>query len=488
IQRFGVLLLGMGAAWLMSAAAVRPILRRRRIMRLVPQFSARVCPACVRAMDSADDETCTCPRCGACWPEEELEALWEQTAHRQNRIGWLVKRLRRYDVTWRRHMWAVFATGIDHPYRFGIIGGVFGAVIGILLAFLTGSRVPVIILGHATVTSSLIAGGVYYLALQWGKSTQGRFCATCSYEKDPAGEPPPRCPECGADWSLPGATMHVRRLEGKVRIPIASIALLLLIFIPGVVLVMPSKHAHLLPTSVLVRYAVTGNILSSDSYWAELSTRTMTPEQKLELAQRVLDKRASGEILALDTGLIWLDKYAAAGRMDPDMLERFYAGMLALHIEGPARVRVGEQIQLEVWGQDRSANASRGTTYALVLVEGFYVGDAASPIGRHDTGDFGSEFDSEQREFAQMLRLSLPEPAACMTFTPDQPGEVTVRAAMWIVIAPTNAMPTALSWAEDDSIITPPGTSWTKRVELEHVLEVSEALAGGAMAGSDAAE
>ena len=208
-------------------------------------------------------------------------------------------------VVWGSVIWAGFTS---LPLIFGGGGSVLVAMIG-----------------------ALPMAGMFtsFSVLSISRKRRGKTvrCAACEYDLSgiqiEGGGPDPhaRCPECGGDLGKRGGTVLGEKVWSRGAI---VIAVLLLIPILATFIVpafagynaINKVTARILPTGSLIRQISCTKGFRMDE-WAELRTRTLTPEQCDTLAAGLLTRDAL-QLHAWSDEAKWLVAEFAAGRLSPE--------------------------------------------------------------------------------------------------------------------------------------------------------------------------
>lgn len=309
----------------------------------------------------------------------------------------------------------------------------------------------------AIITLLALWGGFGTLAagFRWRVRTPPA-CAKCGYERGEVDELPVRCPECGAAWIKEGGIVE----ERTVRRPALIWSGAAMVLLGGSVFL--SSHfsvsfgSGLLPTPALMMQ-LRGSQFFSDAAWAELQARTLTPEQHTELARILIDRRRADDLLSTAaTG--WLDKQVASASIPADLIDQFFADSLVIKLVGPSTAKVGQPVTLRLQGERRGYSRSY---FAAGVVSGFFENETTEPSGR--AHKLLPEF--------YFSRYSTENNPTC-TFTPSAPGPARIRATFWVVVMTGSTWNTPVVWNEDGTPVLPPTTVWSKRYDLEHVINV----------------
>ncbi|MFM9995385.1 MAG: hypothetical protein ACKVU4_06240 [Phycisphaerales bacterium] len=340
-------------------------------------------------------------------------------------------------------------------------------------------------LQHAPMVCSLI--GIGLIGAAFVRSGSEPRCAACGY--DVSGAPQPadpgdRCPECGTEFRVPGGTVVGERRVHRGLV-VMGVVLVAGQFVWYATLArspsaMMGWYTPYLPTGSLIREVTGAPRGFTRDEWAELNTRTLTPDDEVRLARGLIELRARQHYMdpAAET---WLDAYAKSGGMPADLLERFCAEWLDLWLVAPARVRVGESVTIGLAGDYRGNIGAAGGGAALVariVFEGFRVGDDPEPQARAVTSIHGMRLMSTEILNDRMRGSTRSRPDALgdrspqLTVTPNVQGTLRIRAAVWIIVNPQASGLNPVVWNDDGTPVLPADAVWTKRVELERTIEV----------------
>ncbi len=283
-------------------------------------------------------------------------------------------------------------------------------------------------------------------------------CALCDYPFNEARV----CPECGSDWSQ---TNTLRRGTRRRRPWMAVLGGV--IIVTGVLLLTSPLLTRaawtIAPTSLLLDLG--GRVAPPEGVFAALNRRMLTPEERLDLAGRLIDQSDAPAGLTSQQA-DWLAITAKMNLLPAPLADRYFRDglKLSLRVEGPAIV--GESIRVELTRGNLLPTSPLAMPVSAWLT-GWWVDDGK-------VADAWADWDSTTRfdeSLLQTLPTSGPTHLPGITITPSTPGTVTVRVVVWLVAAPSR--PTL--------VLNPDGTPrfgsnstpiWTRRVELVKQIEV----------------
>lgn len=333
---------------------------------------------------------------------------------------------------------------------------------------------------------ALMFVGMGFAMAAFGRRGPEPRCAVCGY--DLTGAPVPwsqddRCPECGGLFRRTGGTVQGQRRVHRGLLAFGALILVgqfgLLIYSVASPLTGGNRFISLLPTGSLILEVTRQGTGFTRDQWAELNTRTLTPGDEARLARGLIELRACNHYMD-PAAEAWLDAHAKSGGMSHDLLERLCAEWLDIWLVAPARGRVGEPLVLGLAG-DYRGGFGRGGGAALVariVFDGFRIGDDPALQSRAATSIHGLRLMPEEL-WTQRSRGSLgSRPQALgdrspqLIVTPHAPGALRIRATVWIIINPQAGGLNPVFWNDDGTPELPADAVWTRRVELEHTIDV----------------
>lgn len=325
--------------------------------------------------------------------------------------------------------------------------GVWGFAALALLQFSWGVLVPA--------GTTLIGAGVMRRV---GESVH---CAGCEYEY--AADGPERCPECGSLWHRRGGTVKGRR-ERSLALICSGVGVLALSLLMMLQPTFGLSAAPLLPTRVLIADASAGQsglARHRQSSWAELISRTLSAEEREELARGLLDLRLRA--VGLETGPNqWLETEVLNQTIGAALRERFAAELIELSLIGPTSVRAGEEIVVRLKGVNRSTPFAQ-IDARLLIAAGRVNGAPIESVRRESVL---SVYDVDERAATD----GLPE----LRFEMADPGQTLIEVDVWVVVA-DRAVLSWQAWNDDGSPIVPNGALRAERLTLRHAVRVMPA-------------
>ncbi|HVP13648.1 MAG TPA: hypothetical protein VMV94_20910 [Phycisphaerae bacterium] len=436
-----------------------------QIHRLIPLHNGLVCPSCLEPLVVIEnDPTCRC--CDGRYTPQALRRFWEAYALNPTEAPAQLRRIMKDDPSGR---------GADlHRLNVGMVARALS-----LLAFGIIFSVPVLLLdrlamapfrgGSALATLLelfplfLLLAGFTLMAWGWRghRLDEGVYCTKCGYQYAPQGINPHRCPECGEAWLNAGGTVY----RDRVRRPWTIVlGVLLVASIFGLSWGDYSWRGPLyssLPTDSLIRAMTPPYGKNGNEQWAAIQQRSLTREQEIELAERLLAVRQSDRWMA-GYGNCWFAAMIAARRLPAELVDRYYREEFDISLIAPTSVKIGESLAvgLKTYKHTYYWDLASLTDVTLVYFGGFFKDDSSEAVARCDRNVFTNDMGDSRHE-----------PAAA-SFYIDKPGPCRIRAIVWLVAGPHKAMGADALWQSDGTPLIPAGATWSKRIELENTVEV----------------
>lgn len=279
-------------------------------------------------------------------------------------------------------------------------------------------------------------------------------CAKCGYPfSDEVG---PQCPECGSVWSEGAGTIRGRLQRSPVLAGVGALLLVLSFTLTLSPLVARGTINRVVPTKYLIERVVGGDWTGA---WAELMSRTLTPEQERALAEGLLDARlAHGRLDRTAEG--WLSGLLAAGSLDEELSGRYYREMVVLLL----RSRKDEGfVVAEAVAANRSAPF--GTTEARIVFGGFAVDGELVDGTRMER--FASVYRFDPWSVARKPGESLPS----VLVRPQRDRRVVVTAEVWVCYGTPNQLDWGDAWIKPGVPAIPPGLPFVEHSILSIEVE-----------------
>ena len=312
----------------------------------------------------------------------------------------------------------------------------------------------------------MIIGGLYLaIATRFMRQPGQISCEKCAYPLVGL-RLPCECPECGI--SLRDLTYTTDR--PKVRDPRYLYAGLLLVFLGGLFFYTMLKHKSrvysVLPSGGLIALAPN----STDAFEA-LQLKSLTPEEDDKLEDALINAIESGNTAGFWSHAqgSWLAARAFNGELTDAQFDRLMSALGEPSIDAPDVARAGEQVPVILVAPD-----VRFPSYDFMpsyYFSGYQLSTGGGPLLRSDsprrwrpllTGEATSDPDGSESPY--------------IGFTPEAPGEITIRATLVLVLYPgsTELSASGFAWQPDGSFtfVNPP--IWSRVIDLEHTIEVTE--------------
>jgi hypothetical protein len=198
---------------------------------------------------------------------------------------------------------------------------------------------------------------------------------------------------------------------------------------------------------------------------AELIRRGAAESHAEVLAAKLLDLRREDERLD-DVSARWLEERIGAGSLSSDLVERYYADLLDLWLEGEPEARAGDPYVVVIASRDRESVG--GGVVSRVAFGGVSIDAGETWAQRGARWELGSLFGT--RRYAGERRRS-GEFAPIVRF--DGPGVYEVVIRCWIVALPRDTRyDSRIEWLADGSARRPEGTLWARKVERRQSVRV----------------
>ncbi len=426
--------------------------RCRAALPIVRREHGCVCPKCFATVTHQP-----CPRHGVnAAQQRDLMELWEATVLQQwTRLPSVTARIfsgarpsgrRAMPRPLRPLRWLRETAADDRQpawKRFVAMGVWCGLFMGVWLLVM---RLVVGPMAIGPQCMLIVVMPMVFLAFFRGPARTRDRCAACGQEC--AVPHPPACPECGASLSAAGAVTSTRTLRPTLlRVLVSSAAVLVAMLLPAVI-GMPFVLTHL-PTGLLLSSAEVmgpGALL-----FKELQSRPMSDAEWARAADVMIEGAAPGSGQRVyDFGLF--TRGLAGGMLAPEYAERAARATVVATLE--ARVQ-GAELRAKVVPQ---LGENLFMTRTIRIVSGGFSLDGG-PLSPSAT------WSLEPGDLDPIMRsvVGNPIPESKLVFEHAwpaaglEPGEHTVRARCWIVVAGTRGIPFKPLFDADGNIVPPQG-------------------------------
>jgi hypothetical protein len=280
-------------------------------------------------------------------------------------------------------------------------------------------------------------------------------CPRCEYEfRFPNPDDAPiRCPECGSAW------LGLLRKGKRVRSPrliaagLATAALFFVVLQPVFYMRWLAPH---LPTPLLFA-SLYASPKTWYSAWDELASRPLDAWSIRTMAERVLVVRRADQYDSAPAK--WFEAMTTAGKIPPELLERYYREGVDAELVVPAHVKAGERFRAKL--RVRTVAGTSGSQQIGLFFGGYRVNEGPARGKRAETlwafslrpDVFSTSKDSVPTE--------LQAPAS---------GSARVTVEYWVVYLPSFGE--TLSWRADGTPARPAQAAWFQRIELEKTVRV----------------
>lgn len=280
-------------------------------------------------------------------------------------------------------------------------------------------------------------------------------CPSCHYTLEGLTFPI-SCPECGHSIDSKSEAITCRKLQ-KPGLRAAGVACFVLPLLGStVVSANPGVFTTRLPRPARLAIAPT------DTAAFNSIVGTLTPEERDLLITRILDARADDNMWLMVDQLNWLSAEHSLGNLSPEQAERFASEPLRFDIQTDTIRRVGLPMRITITGQTPAAPYNAHSHF-IYFTRGFEINGTMHLI-------------DPPRHFSQLsLRASGIDPKTDqliphITYTPDQPGPLTIRASI-IAVTTISANPT-ITWRNDGTYLITPEPLTTHEITAEITLEI----------------
>lgn len=432
----------------------RQLSKNRRVMERLPSSSGRLCPICIEELNRGEDGTLTCAQCGRFTDSIALEEYWENYAMDSGAaVVWRSAYKAQGARGWSRWHATLKRKFAENPlYAIFWMVGVF-AVGGVVFSWFNSES---LIAGvFRFLHMMFLMGGMFLIGFgQMKRKGRAARCSACEYRCPPQGDLPAVCPECGADWNRAGGLVKGERIRTKEHM----IAGVVCIVIGAGIMFNPffgtSWKYTFLPTNSLIKEAV--KIWYRDDVWIELGTRTLSTEQHDTLVRGLLDMRLS-EGSASNGGGAWLDTQVTANALTTELLARYYEESFRLDLDGPTTARLRESISISMTSETRTIKTLAGLDLFVFLGD-YFVNGRRIKDSRFKRVTYVSIVNSRETSLSWIVVGT---------------DDFTITREVWVAINPTS-LQGQIQWQADGTPVIPTGVTWSRKITLEHVIEVVE--------------
>jgi hypothetical protein len=189
--------------------------------------------------------------------------------------------------------------------------------------------------------------------------------------------------------------------------------------------------------------------------WDELASRPLDAWSIRTMAERVLVVRKADQYDSAPAK--WFEAMTVAGKIPPELLERYYREGLDAELVVPARVKAGERFKAKL--RVRTVASTSGSQQIGVFFGGYRVDGGPARGRRHET------------LWAFKLRpdvLSTHKDSEPVELEAPANGEARVTVEYWVVYVPS--FHERLVWRADGTPARPAQAAWFEHVTLEKTL------------------
>lgn len=442
---------------------------RRQVIPDVLHTGGRLCISCGRRLEAGPGGMWTCPSCQRDFDPALLERWWwiwarEGTAAACRQLP--------IDDPWRRPgLFDLAGNGLAR--RSPALRG--WVVVPVMIAAIaTVSRGPALLAFveyHGVLIHMCIALGIielwYFATTRVGCEWR---CARCGYPRAPEGPHPLQCPECGLVWNAPGMLVRGRPRMRKRTAAVITLAVTALWMAWSFqALSLRQLLWRLVPTSTLIRQVTTPGADYLPPAWRALRLRPLTPQQRRELASRLMALPRKG--LQHNLAERWLAEQIVRGTLSPDLTTAYFRSHLkaAIDVVGPRRVGQDSTCRLIVqWnGLFLKRSPRGGYLLPFAVLERLRLGDT----------------DLTPQTRGLLLFANSPRdgrPSALIPWQPRHAGTARLEATVWLAVGPlprqTQSGPVGeirlTAWNPDGSPALPAGTIWQHRTVLSAEVDI----------------
>ncbi|MFG0314912.1 MAG: hypothetical protein ACF8LL_12120, partial [Phycisphaerales bacterium] len=290
-------------------------------------------------------------------------------------------------------------------------------------------------------------------------------CTRCSYPLVGL-RLPCDCPECGSTLrDLSDATDRPRVRDNRYLF-LGFVAAVLGVFCIYVRMSSPAWAYGPIPNTLLIRLAPN----DTDTFNA-LIAKALSAEEEEQLEESLISAIERGNVHGfwMHAQGAWLEARAFNGQLTESQFGRLMSAMGEPYIDAPDSVRAGERFSMLLRAPDVRFPAY--SLYPRYYFSGYQLTSSGEPFLRSD-----SPRNWRSIRNGEVSELPASQESPLCRFTPEQPGVLTIRARLVLVLYPSTAELNAsgFAWGNDDSFsfVNPP--LWSRVIDLEHTIEVTE--------------
>jgi|GEM_PF-5920974 DNA-directed RNA polymerase subunit RPC12/RpoP len=311
----------------------------------------------------------------------------------------------------------------------------------------------------------IIGSQIIFYALKHRRTGSSLHCPECEYELGMSPDDAPlRCPECGHAWL---GKWVVGRSRRSPRLAAVGALICFLGVAPLVVqwTGLGSASLSVLPTNMLISLVAQDPWGHNKSFWSELKKRSLTADEELRLAEKLLQLRRDHGYLYGEPAM-WLGAAVQAGSLPAELIERYYDDWFEPRLAGPDTVAVNAPITLRIDAVERRGGPNTWMYILLgpVTVDGVEVTDS-NYAQKRERWIFSLDFISFS--FAGQFKR---EPIMLPTFSSPTPGPITVTVTGYRCVVPVGVVP--LPPEPSAEVASPLGAIYFDRFEISKTITV----------------
>ena len=427
----------------------------RRTVRLLKGFklhSARTCPRCG---EDAFDSDGACGHVPNSWSTLELELYWRDRSH----SAMMANSTSRGDPPQAMAWW------IKH--RVETIVGLLALAACLLAVIVTGFILRPALLGNMISYTIVIPVYMIMLAvLLWNKSgvnyAPEGLCSSCGHPIPPDFSKG-TCNECGTSIDI-NPKSRINITQGKKLLFVITLVWVPLLLIQGLG-IMNSKGSGalalgILPNLTLIRMTTSRPL--NTSLWTELSTRTLTPEERSLLFDLAIEQRQELFYFGKHNELgAWLQAEIDAGNVSAEEFRRIWVDSWIPELVVPAQATAGDPFTVILQGKRRE-DFQPNSIGTVILFDGFTIDDGPV-VGRETNTLWALDADSDKKGAFRHFKSPL---------SIDKPGTYTLRASYWLMDRPFGKLDDPVERDADGRPIQPLHSTWMIPLTIEQEIEI----------------